>query len=455
MNSKMKGLTLENIAKAVGGELFGQAEGEITGVEMDSRLIEPGNLFVAIRGQKVDGHQFLEQVFKAGAKVALVEEKPKLDCNYILVKSSTQALKDLAKYYREILDIFIVGVTGSVGKTSTKEMLRSIIGEAFRVESTKGNYNNEIGMPLTILSFREEHQVGIVEMGISDFGEMSRLSRVAQPNIAMITNIGDCHLENLKTREGVLKAKSEIFEFMKPEGRVILNGNDALLKEVKEVHGKKVTFYGFDEQLDIYGTNIELKGVEGSAFIVHHQGETYPVHLSIPGEHMVLNALGGIACGLELGMEMEKILSGVAKASTIAGRSNFINHGNQTIIDDCYNANPVSMAASLRFLETLQDRPKIAILGDMKELGENEVAYHEEIGRLAATACHRLYTFGPLSQSIYEEAKEAGLTKSYHFEDLEELIKQVKLDREENAVILVKASNSMGFKKVVEALTKG
>lgn len=171
MNSKMKGLTLENIAKAVGGELFGQAEGEITGVEMDSRLIERGNLFVAIRGQKVDGHQFLEQVFKAGAKVALVEEKPKIDCNYILVKSSTQALKDLAKYYREILDIFIVGVTGSVGKTSTKEMLRSIIGEAFRVESTKGNYNNEIGMPLTVLSFREEHQVGIERWALVILGK--------------------------------------------------------------------------------------------------------------------------------------------------------------------------------------------------------------------------------------------------------------------------------------------
>lgn len=455
MNSRMKGLTLENIALAVSGELIGQGDGEITGVEMDSRLIEQGNLFIAIRGNKVDGHQFLEQVFNAGAKAAIVEEVPdqQKGC-YILVSSSTQALKDLAKYYREVLSIFIIGVTGSVGKTSTKEMLKSIIGEHFKVESTKGNYNNEIGMPLTILSFREEHEVGIVEMGISDFGEMYRLSQIAQPNIAMITNIGDCHLENLKDRQGVLKAKSEIFEFLQSDGQVILNGNDALLKEVKTVHGKPVTFYGFGSENDVFGSDIQLKGTEGSDFILHYEDKEYPVHLSIPGEHMVLNALGGIACGLALPMPMEKILNGVFKASTIAGRSNFISHQEQTIIDDCYNANPVSMAASLRFLSTLQDRPRVAILGDMKELGEGEINYHKEVGALVATTCTKLYTLGKLSLHIHEEALKYGLKKCYHFESIEDLIRQVKKDNYSNEVLLVKASNSMGFKRIVEALSK-
>ena len=223
----MKNMTLENIAKACGGTYIGSEEerkNEIKGAVTDSRQVEEGYLFIPIKGARVDGHDFIPKVMEQGA-AATLSEKELTDCKkpYILVKSSEQALKDIAEFYREQLTIPIVGITGSVGKTSTKEMIASVLSQKFKVLKTAGNFNNEIGLPLTLLRIREEHEVAVVEMGISDFGEMHRLAKMAKPDVCVMTNIGICHLENLKTRDGILKAKSEIFDFLKPDGHIVLN----------------------------------------------------------------------------------------------------------------------------------------------------------------------------------------------------------------------------------------
>ncbi|MBR3643129.1 MAG: UDP-N-acetylmuramoyl-tripeptide--D-alanyl-D-alanine ligase, partial [Parasporobacterium sp.] len=255
----MEKMTLKNIADAVNGELHlyrrSVEDGTttcVTGVVIDSRKVEAGNLFVATRGERVDGHSFIPQVWEAGALCVISEEdlpvsgfiRDGIKGNYIVVKDSFQALKDLAKYYRSVLDITVVGVTGSVGKTSTKEMIASVLSKQFRVQKTQGNFNNEVGLPLSIFSLRDEHEVAVLEMGISDFGEMTRLSDIAKPDHCVITNIGPCHLEFLGDLDGVLKAKTEIFLNRNPKGAVILNGNDERLQTITDVDGTKPVFFG-------------------------------------------------------------------------------------------------------------------------------------------------------------------------------------------------------------------
>nr|WP_330425376.1 UDP-N-acetylmuramoyl-tripeptide--D-alanyl-D-alanine ligase [Roseburia sp. OM04-10AA] len=242
----MKELTLAQIAEACGGTLIGGNEAKeytVTGVEIDSRRVKAGDLFVAIPGEKVDGHKFIPDVLKKGA-YALSQQSLDVDGAYILVEDTVTAMKRLARFYRNTLDIKVVGITGSVGKTSTKEMIASVLDTKFRVHKTQGNFNNGIGLPLTIFQIEKEHQVAVLEMGISEFGEMHELADMAQPDIMVITNIGLCHLENLKTRDGILKAKTESFAHLKPDGVVILNGDDDKLSTVEQVAGRKPVFYG-------------------------------------------------------------------------------------------------------------------------------------------------------------------------------------------------------------------
>ncbi len=452
----MKGLNLKNIAAAVDGKLYnGENDDgcEIDGVVIDSRKIEKNYLFVAIKGERVDGHDFIPQVFEKGARVAISEKKLETEKPYILVKSSTEALKHLAEYYRSILDIKVVGITGSVGKTSTKEFIASVLSEKYNVLKTEGNFNNEIGLPLTVFNIRDSHQVAVLEMGISDFGEMTRLTKIARPDVCVITNIGLCHLENLGSRDGILKAKTEIFNYAGEHYYTVLNGDDDKLAGLKSQNENDIVFYGIEKEQGIYAENIKLLGIEGSECSIVTKNGTIPVHISIPGKHMIYNAMAAAAVGLVLGLNTDEIKAGIEKLENVGGRLNIIRNGKITIIDDCYNANPVSTKSSIDVLEYGTGR-KVAVLGDMFELGDNERKLHYDVGKhLAGKEIQCAVFIGVLSRNTYEGLIEADNTKeAYYFTETEEFLKQKDNIMREGDTVLVKASHSMHFENIVNAL---
>lgn len=450
----MRNMTLENIAKCLNGTLC-QAEGkeqqEITGAVLDSRKVEEGFAFFATRGEKVDGHSFIPQVFEKGAALVICEDAPTVKIPYIVVEDTFAALKEVAAFYREQLNIPIVGVTGSVGKTSTKEMIAAALGAKFNVLKTQGNFNNEVGLPLTILGIREEHEVAVVEMGISDFGEMHRLSRIAKPDVCVITNIGQCHLENLIDRDGVLKAKTEIFDFMQEDGYVVLNGDDDKLATVKEVKGKATYFFGLTLDKSAYATEIQNHGLFGSDFKMNLFGKELAASVPLPGQHMVINALAAATVGKLLGMEEEDILQGIASVQATGGRSNIMKLADKTVIDDCYNANPVSMKAAIDLLMMAQGR-KVVILGDMFELGTDELALHREVGMYATMArLDGMIFIGNLSKEMYEGAAKLRAVPEY-YPDKEVFFAAHKPEDFADTTVLVKASHGMHFEEIVRWL---
>ena len=475
----MKGMTLEAVAKACDGIYHG-SDGdkikEVSAITTDSRQIQPQGMFIAIKGARSDGHAYIDSCYDKGALCCISEQElPGEKRPYIQVESSLQALKDIAQLYRANLDIKVVGITGSVGKTSTKETIAAVLSQKYKVLKTQGNFNNEIGLPLTIFRLTEEDEIAVLEMGISDFGEMTRLTKIAQPDICVITNIGLCHLENLKSRGGILKEKTEIFKSMNPDGTVILNGDDDKLITISEVYGKKPVFFGIKNTAGIYADHIENLGLEGVRCRIHmaadnavqtenqteNAAEDFTVQIPVAGEHMVYNAMAAAAVGEALGLTAEQIKTGIEGMETIAGRNHIIRENGFLILDDCYNANPVSMKASVDVLDTAKGR-KVCILGDMFELGENEKQLHYEVGSyLAQKQMDVLLTVGALSTSIAQGAKDyrknhAGAYPcSVHtFTTKEELIAQLPALLKQGDNILVKASHAMEFPKVIEAITE-
>lgn len=475
----MRHLNLTNIASACGGLYMGDdcyRHMEIKGAVIDSRQVKEGYLFIPIKGERVDGHDFIASAYEKGALAVLSEHfLPSGMGPYIRVPSCREALKDLAVFYRSQLKIPVIGVTGSVGKTSTKEMIASVLFARYHVLKTDGNFNNEIGLPLTMLRIQEEHEAAVVEMGISDFGEMHRLANIARPDVCVITNIGTCHLENLGDRDGVLRAKTEVFDHIEKDAAVILNGDDDKLITVKEVHGKKPIFYGLGNRtLDITMDQIENLGLAGTRACLHTPQGDIEVEIPIPGIHNLYNAMAAAAVGLHVGLTPEEIRRGIASAKTIGGRSNLIEANGILIVDDCYNANPMSMRASLDVLKTATGR-KIAVLGDMGELGENERQLHYEVGAYAADAgIDALFCVGELAAEIMRGAKEngneidgcgqsdgaadAGKTcgeddmQIFYYRTREEVLSHLQQFVKKGDTVLVKASHFMDFPKIVEAL---
>lgn len=451
----MRAMSLREIAAVCGGEYFGESVKlgkEVTGVAIDSRKVEPGFLFVPIKGARVDGHTFIPQVMENGALCTLTEQAlGEVPYSYILVESCEQALKDLAEHYRKALDIKVVGVTGSVGKTSTKEMIASVLAQKYSVLKTAGNFNNEIGLPLTIFNIKEEHEVAVLEMGISEFGEMTRLAKMARPDICVITNIGLCHLENLGDRDGILKAKTEMFTYKMPDATIVLNGDDDKLATVKEWEGYKPIYFGLNAKEDAFADQIQSHSLKGTACTLHLHDETVSVHIPIPGHHMVYNAMAGALVGLELGLTLEEIKAGIESLVPVSGRNNLIETESLLIIDDCYNANPISTKASIDVLATADTR-KVAILGDMFELGVNERMLHREVGEHAAEKeIDVVICIGTLSE---ETAKGAEVSKGQvlHFDTKEAFLEQSQKLLQKGDAVLIKASHGMAFAELVERL---
>ncbi|MCR4656419.1 MAG: UDP-N-acetylmuramoyl-tripeptide--D-alanyl-D-alanine ligase [Lachnospiraceae bacterium] len=491
----MRGMTLEKIAKACGGKLFlktalkeDELSREAASVVIDSRKAEAGGIFVATKGERVDGHSFIGQVLEKGALGVICEKKPSDEAgNYIVVDDSFEAIKKLAGYYKSLFDIPTIGIVGSMGKTSTKEMVAQVLSRKYRVHKTEGNFNNEIGVPLTIFGLRDEHEISVIEMGISEFGEMSRLSEIVKPDSVVFTNVGPCHLEQLNDLDGVFKAKSEVFDRLTGKGRVFLNGDDPKLCLVDKVKGKEPVFYGIvnTKELDIYADNIvnrQLKGVDARFHIAKPVGsgfekdskqqtgdpgfleECFDVHIPLPGEHSVSNALAGCAVGVYYGLSAEEIRQGIGNVRGLKGRMNPIETKDYLIIDDCYNANPKSMMNALALLSETKDETGIrtvSVLGDMYELGEDSDKLHREVGRFAAEHnIDLILIVGSNSKSMYEEALEARKKEAcegsvLYFEDTDSLIEGLKTDNpfKKGDMILIKASHAMQFERVVGFLS--
>ena len=452
----MKHMTLSEIADACCGIYCGDPaflDCEISSVAIDSRKVVKDTLFVAIKGARVDGHSFIPQVMEAGALCSLSEQDlGDVDYPYIRVSSCTEALKDLAEHYRRSLDIKVVGITGSVGKTSTKEMIASVLSEKYNVLKTEGNFNNEIGLPLTVFNIREEHEVAVLEMGISHFGDMKPLAKIARPDVCVITNIGYAHLENLGTRDGILKEKSSMTDYMNPKGSVIFNGDDDKLKSYTSRDGRTPVYFGLTASCPFHVENIERKGLKGTYAEFVTPTSRFHAHISIPGDHMIYNALAGVAVGYALGMDNDEIARGIEKLVPIAGRNNLIEAKHYTIIDDCYNANPMSMKASLDVLKDGAGR-RVAILGDMGELGENEVQLHAEVGEHAAQCgIDVCICTGALSANIAKEARKNPQLTVIEEPDRDSLLAHLDSYVKTGDTILVKASHFMQFEKVVAKL---
>ena len=457
----MRNMTIQTVAAACGGEIIADEgllaairDTEVLGVVSDNRKVEKDYVFVPFVGQNVDGHDFIPQAMEAGAVFVLSERRlDRTDIPYVLVEDSGSALKAIAAYYRRQLTIPIVGIIGSVGKTSTKEMTASVLEKRYRVCKTQGNFNNEIGLPLTLLSIRPEDEVAVVEMGISDFGEMHRLGEVAMPNIVVMTNIAPCHLEQLHDLDGVLKAKTEIFDHLAGDATVILNTDDEKLATIGEIPGARVMAFGTHGQ-EIGADHVTVLGVEGIEARIHAGAEEWPVAIPLPGAHNIYHALAATAVGLTLGIGMQEIVDGVEQTAGLAGRSNFIKLKDDiTIIDDCYNASPISVKAALKLLSGA-DGCRIAVLGDMGELGEDAVDLHREVGEYLATLpIQELYTAGPLARELGQAVAESESECRVHsFDTRDAMMAALVFEIRPSSFVLVKASHFMEFSKVVDNL---
>ncbi len=458
----MKHMTLQEIAAACHGTYFGSAENagkEISSVFIDSRKVEKDSLFVAIRGARVDGHTFIPQTIEQGALCALSEEDlGDVDYSYILVDSCEQALKDLAEHYRRSLDIKVVGISGSVGKTSTKEMIASVLGQKYRVLKTEGNFNNEIGLPLTVFQIREEHEIAVLEMGISHFGDMGRLARIARPDVCVITNIGYAHLENLGSRDGILREKTDMISYMNPDGAIILNGDDDRLAGFTPANGLTPVYFGQNPDCPYHAEEVKDEGMRGTTATFVTPESRFTAHIAIPGSHMVYNALAGAALGRFFGLTDTQIKAGIEALKPLPGRNHLIETDTFAIIDDCYNANPASMKASLDVLAKADTRT-VAILGDMFELGENERQMHREVGEhAAALGISVLACIGELSREMTAAAEHfsaggPGKTEIHHYASKADFYREMADILIPGDTILVKASHGMMFSEIVEKLT--
>lgn len=462
--SQMKNMTVKNIAGACGGRLSDvpfDENMEVSSVVIDSRRCLEGCLFIAMRGERVDSHKFIPDCVKAGAALIVAEYEVECGVPLIIVDNALKALEDIAYFYRQQLKLKVVGITGSVGKTSTKEAIAAVLSESFVCLKTHANLNNNIGLPLMVLSIRQEHTAAVLELGISHFGEMVRMSRIAQPDIAVITNIGESHIENLGSKEGILEEKSHIFDFLPEDGCVVVNGDDGLLRNMPVIDAKKYSFSLNHEDSDSYAYNVVSRELEGSVFDLKLSGdELTGVKTPVPGVHSVANAACAALIGSLMGMKREDIVRGLSKINTISGRTNVIKTAEYTIIDDCYNASPSSVKAALELLSAVKGR-KVAILGDMFELGEAEKELHSDVGDCAASYdIDVVVAIGKLSENTYRavcssERFAAGAVKAFHFDENSDFKIGAKDILLPGDTCLVKASHGMKFGEIVDFLQNG
>ncbi len=447
------------LLSAVDGKLlWGNPDSFFSGITTDSRKVAKDNLFIPLIGEKFDGHDYIEQCFEAGASICLTQKEiPEIkNCCAVMVKDTSKALRDIAAWHRNKFDIPVVGITGSVGKTSTKDMVACVLAKMYEVLKTQGNFNNEIGLPLTLLNLEPGHEVAVIEMGMSGFGEISRLTAVAQPKVAVITNIGVSHIEKLGSQQGILKAKLEILEGLKPDGLVVLNGDDPLLREQKGKLDFRTVFYGMDKAADYCAESYDSLGEEGTLFSVTINNSLYKVKVPVPGVHNVYNALAAIAVGIEMKIPVEIIIDGIAEYSPGNMRQNIISHKGMKIINDAYNASPQSMQAAINVLEELSAKSRgIAVLGDMLEMGAMSGELHYSVGEfIKQKKISYLITVGKESKNISEAVadSENNSIKLYHFDNNYDALNFLQSTVKQGDYILIKGSRGMKMEQIAEGL---
>lgn len=441
-------ISLKQAARWCGGTVAPAfAEVSFCGANFDSRNLRPGELFVAVTGAR-NGHAFIPDALEKGAAAVLVSEPVREDIPAITVSDTVTALQDIARGYRESLSLRVVGVTGSVGKTTTKEMIAAVLGTTYRTQKTPENFNNGLGLPVTVLSLDRADEAVVLEMGMNHFGEISLLTRIAQPDIAVITNIGTMHMENLGSREGILQAKLEILEGLHPGGLAVFNGDNELLSSVAERY-HAVTF-GLGANNDVRAEHITTEN-DITHFTADAFGTSLEITLPAVGEHNILNALAAIAVGLKCGVAPERIESGLADFHNTGMRQHIYDCRGVKIIEDCYNAGPESMEAAFGVLGSYPGR-KLAALGGMLELGPLAPQAHYRVGTLAAQTADVLFAYGANSEQTVRGALDAGMKNAKYFESHEELAQALKAELRAGDNLLVKGSRGMKMERVLRLL---
>ena len=444
--------TAREICAAVGGTLLQDSGAPVTGVTTDSRAVQPGQLFIPLVGERFDGHAYIGKALEGGAAGCLTAAAPETLLPgklYIQVADTRLALKALASWYRNKFDLPVVQVTGSAGKTTTKEMIASVLSQRYNTLRTEGNFNNDIGAPLTLLRLMPEHQAAVIETGMNHFGEIRYLGEMVRPDIAVITNVGDAHIENLgNTRQGILRAKCEIFENLTPEGIAVLNGDDELLNTV--TLPQTILRCGVGDGCGVRVTDIDDRGLEGVACTVTIEGEHYRLTTSAPGRYMIYPMAMAAAIGRRLGLTGEEIAAGVAAYTTVGSRMHLIRlPGERLVIDDCYNANPQSMAEGLRMLAASPARNRVAVLGDMGELGQLTAQAHRDMGALTRRLGLTAVAVGEKMHALTETDPQAQW-----FATVEEAMPAIRQLFTPGTAVLVKASHAMHFERIVKELEK-
>ena len=448
----MKSMTLRKAVQACGGELVGCTDdtAAILRAVVDSRTVQAGDLFVAYRGEKTDGHRYIQMALEKGAVCCLAEYLPEGVAGPVILCEDVQtALEKIAAAYRQTLSLSIIGITGSVGKTTAKEMIAAVLSERFRVLKTEGNHNNQIGVPMTISRIEKEHEVAVVEMGISGFGEMSLLASIARPTIAVYTMIGRAHLEFLHDLDGVLQAKTEMLAFLPPDGVVICNGDNEPLRKV--TCSQKLIYFGLGEDCAVRATQIETLPDGSTTCRISFEDKSFPVHIPAYGRQMVYAALEGAAVGFVMGLTDSEIASGIANYKTVGRRSVITDTGSVTLVDDSYNANPESMRCAIDSLLQLEGR-HVCVLADMLEMGPDTAQMHHDLGVYAAEkGIDRLICCGSMAERIALAAAEHG-TASNWYPDALELIEALPSLLQKGDAVLVKASLGMHMDRAAEAI---
>ena len=445
--------TVREICDAVGGTLLQSSEVSVTRVSTDSRSIPEGALFVPLVGERFDGHAYIGKALESGAAGCLTARTPDAMLPgkfYIQVSDTRLALKALALWYRGRFALPVVQVTGSAGKTTTKEMIACVLGRRFRTLKTQANFNNDIGTPLTLLELAPEHQAAVIETGMNHFGEIRYLGEMVRPDIAVITNVGDAHIENLgNTRQGILRAKCEIFENLAPDGVAVLNGDDPLLNTI--ALPQRILRCGTSEGCDVRVTEVDDRGLEGVACTVTTAKASYRLETSAPGGYMIYPLAMAAAIGEYLGLTAEEITAGAADYVPVGSRMHLIPmDGQRLIIDDCYNANPQAMAEALRMLAKSRHRRKVAVVGDMGELGELTEQAHRDVGALARELkLDAVVAVGEKMRALRETDPSA-----LWFPDTASALPALPDLFVGDTAVMVKASHAMHFESIVKELEK-
>lgn len=450
----MEAMTLKEIAAASGGELFGE-DGVITEIGTDTRKTEKGSLFVAIEGENFDGHDFCSVASEKGAAAVMVHKKPDCEIPYILVEDTRKAQLRLAEYYRKKFDIPVAGVTGSVGKTTTKEMTYAVLSSKYKTLKTQGNLNNDIGVPNMVFRLDGSYEAAVFEMGMSNAGEISALSKTTRPTAAVISNIGVSHMENLGSRENILKAKLEILDGMEKDAPIALNGDDEFLKNVK-LSGRKVVYYSVEnDKSDYKAENITQHDGETEFDIICKKGRYHAVIPTI-GLHNVYDALAGFTVGVLCGIDESCCAKALSSYETTGMRQRIVKRGGMTFIEDCYNASPDSQKAGVNALTGIEAKRHIAVMGDMLELGKISKEAHYSVGEYVAKSnVDILCTYGEDSKNTAKGARDTGMESVIEFTDKEKLAKYLLETLREGDCVSFKASRGMKLEDVIEIVYKG